>query len=190
MLLEPDQLELFSQVQLKSTPADRPDALLMNSAALGRWKSDIATHQQRARESKPAFQGTLFDLTPVHSDPDKIDPFSLRLCPMSFYRLPADGSGEACIYFLIDSAADLVLYIGETCRSNRRWRGVHDAKRYLNLYQDLHYRHGLKTAVNMAFWWDAPVQTRPRQQLELSLINKWRSPFNKENWTLWGRPFG
>jgi hypothetical protein len=189
MLLEPNQLELFSQVQLKSTPADRPDTLLMDSAALVRWKSDIATHQQRARESKSAFQGTLFDLAPVHIAPDLIDPFSLRLCPMSFYRLPADGSGEATIYFLIDSAAELVLYIGETCRSNLRWKGEHDCKRYIEKYIDLHYRHGLKTAVNMAFCWDAPVQARLRQQLELNLIKRWRSPFNKENWTLWGRPF-
>jgi hypothetical protein len=162
----------------------------MEANALLRWKSQVATHQQRARHNKPVQQATLFDIAPVHVDPDIIDPFSLSLCSMSFYRLPVDNPGDACIYFIIDSAADLVLYIGETCRSNLRWKGVHDAKRYLGLYQDLHYRHGLKTAVNMAFWWDAPVQTRPRQQLELSLINKWRSPFNKENWSLWGRPFG
>jgi len=31
--------------------------------------------------------------------------------------------------------------------------------------------------------------TRPRQQLEKSLIAKWRSPFNKENWNFWGTPF-
>ncbi|MEO0688447.1 MAG: GIY-YIG nuclease family protein, partial [Cyanobacteria bacterium J06649_11] len=46
------------------------------------------------------------------------------------------------------------------------------------------------TAVNIAFWWDAPDSTRPRQKLELELIQKWRSPFNKENWKLWGQPFG
>jgi hypothetical protein len=41
-----------------------------------------------------------------------------------------------------------------------------------------------------AFWWDVPAETRPRQQLELALIQKWRSPFNKENWDRWGQPFG
>ncbi|MEH2373422.1 hypothetical protein [Nostoc sp.] len=57
-------------------------------------------------------------------------------------------------------------------------------------YQDLHYRYGMKTAVNAAFWWDAPTDRRSRQELELSLILKWRSPFNKENWERWGQPFG
>ena len=163
----------------------------MDSDALVRWKSQIAAHQKHAKESKPGQQGTLFNLAPaVHSDPDAIDPFSLLLCSMSFYRFPVDSPGEACIYFLIDSAAELVLYIGETCRSNKRWKADHDAKGYLSHYQDLHYQHGLKSAVNIAFWWDAPMQTRPRQQLEAALIAKWRSPFNKENWILWGRPFG
>ncbi|MHC5748952.1 MAG: hypothetical protein ACYTXT_45400 [Nostoc sp.] len=45
-------------------------------------------------------------------------------------------------------------------------------------------------AVNAAFWWDAPVDRRTRQELELNLILKWRSPFNKENWERWGQPFG
>ena len=162
----------------------------MDSNALLKWKSQIATYQQRARNSRPALQTTLFDLAPVHSDPDAIDPFALCLHPMSFYRLPVDTSGEACIYFVVDSATNVVLYIGETCRSHLRWKGEHDCKRYIEKYIDLHYRYQLKTAVNMAFWWDAPAKVQFRQQLESSLISKWRSPFNKENWALWGRPFG
>jgi len=168
------------------TSSGKPDALLMDLNALMQWKSRIVAHQKRARENKPELQGTLFDLAPTHVDPDAIDPLSQRLCPMSFYRLPVDGPGASCIYFVIDSAAKLVLYVGETSRSNLRWKGVHDTKRYLSRYQDLHYQYGLKTAINMAFWWDAPAQTKPRQQLELSLIKRWRSPFNKENWSLWG----
>ncbi len=161
MLLELNQLNLFSEASLKFTSAGRPDRLLMDSNALVQWKSDVAKHQQRARESKSASQGTLFDLAPAHCNPETIDPFSLRLCPMSFHRLPTDGSGEACIYFVIDSAAQLIMYIGETCRSNKRWKGEHDCKRYLDNYQSLHYKHGLKTAVSMAFWWDAPEKNRP-----------------------------
>lgn len=188
--MESHQLDLFSDREIRSTPAGRPDTLLMDSGALVKWKSQIAAHQKLAGESKPEQQGTLFNLAPTHVDADAVDPFSLRLCPMSFYRLPVDSPGAACVYFIIDSAAQLVLYIGETCRSSLRWKGEHDCKRYIVNYQDLHHRHGLRTAVNMAFWWDAPAKTRHRQQLELSLILKWRSPFNKENWVLWGRPFG
>jgi hypothetical protein len=162
----------------------------MDKQALARWKFQIYDYQQRVRESEPAQQTTLFNLTPTHCNPDTIDPFSLHLYPMSFYRLPADSPGEACIYMVIDSAAQLLLYVGETCRSNKRWKGTHDCKRYIEKYQDLHYQYGLSCAVNMAFWWDAPAQTRARQQLELALIQKWRSPFNNENWVLWGQPFG
>ncbi len=162
----------------------------MNAQALVRWKSQICDYQQRVRESEPAQQTTLFNLASTHCDPDTIHPFSLTLQSMAFWRFPADSLGDACIYFVIDSAAGLLLYVGETCRSNKRWKGTHDCKRYIEKYQDLHYQHKLSCAVNMAFWWDAPAQTRARQQLELSLIQKWRSPFNKENWERWGQPFG
>lgn len=187
--MEPHQLDLFSNSKSRFTTASRPHTLLMDSDALMRWKSQIATYQQCARESNPVLQKTLFDLAPLRSDPDTIDPFGLHLCPMSFYRLPADGPGQACIYFVLDSAAQLILYIGESCRSSLRWKGEHDCKRYIDNYQDLHYRHGLKTTVNLTFWWDASVKAQLRQQMELSLINKWRSPFNRENWRFWGAPF-
>jgi hypothetical protein len=92
----------------------------------------------------------------------------------------ANSPGDECLYFIIDSAADLILYVGETCRSNKRWKGIHACKDYIASYQDLHYRYGLQTAVNTAFWWDAPVERRARQELELNLILKWRSPFNAD----------
>ncbi|WP_366933275.1 GIY-YIG nuclease family protein [Nostoc sp. NMS7] len=104
--------------------------------------------------------------------------------------MPASCPGDACIYFIIDSAASLVLYVGETCCSNKRWKGIHACKDYIASYQDLHYRYGIQTAVNIAFWWNTPTDRRARQELELSLILKWRSPFNKENWERWGQPFG
>lgn len=168
----------------------RPETLVMDAPALVRWKSQIYNYQQGVRESDPAQQIALFEVVPTHYEPDKIDPFSLTLQSMAFWRFPADSLGDACIYFVIDSAAGLLLYVGETCRSNKRWKGSHDCKRYIEKYQELHYKYGLQTAVNIAFWWDASVDTRPRQQLELALIQKWRPPFNKENWERWGQPFG
>ena len=162
----------------------------MDSQALARWKAQIVAHQQRVRESQPPQQTTLFDIARAHCDQDQIDPLALRLAPMSFYRMPADSPGDSCLYFVIDSAAGLILYVGETCRSNKRWKGLHDCKGYIESYQDLHYRYGLQTAVNIAFWWDTPAFRRLRQELELSLILKWRSPLNRESWYLFGKPFG
>lgn len=186
--LEPNQLNLFSDVTPK--PARRTEQLVMDADAVVHWKSRIFDYQQKVREIKPPEQVTLFDLALNHCDPDQIDPLQLQVRSLSFWRMPADSSGDSCLYFIVDNAADLILYIGETCRSNKRWKGIHDCKDYIASYQDLHYRYGLKTAVNIAFWWDAPAQRKPRQELELKLILKWRSPFNKENWERWGQPFG
>ncbi len=115
----------------------------MSLEALLKWKSQIFEYQQKVRENKPPHQTALFDLTPKHCNPDQIDPLLLRLVPMSFYRMPVDSPGEACLYFIIDSAACVVLYVGETCRSNKRWQGIHACKDYIASYQDLHYRYGL-----------------------------------------------
>ncbi|WP_199350060.1 hypothetical protein [Nostoc flagelliforme] len=107
---------------------------------------------------------------------------------MAFYRMP-DSFGQAALYFVIDSAADLLLYVGETCQSNKRWKNAHDCKDYVASYQDMNHRYDIKTAVNIGFWWDAPTQRKARLALEQAMIQEWRSPFNKEMWNLWGQPF-
>lgn len=139
--------------------------LNMSADALVAWKTRIFEYQQQVKANQPAVQQKLFDLTPTHVDPDSIDPFSLTLQPMSFYRMPIDGPGEACLYFVIDNALPLLLYVGETCQSNKRWKGTHDCKGYLTFYENLHRLPQLKTAVCMTFWWDTPLATKPRQQL-------------------------
>ncbi len=97
------QLDLFTD-NLISKSVSRQKSLSMDADASVQWKTKIAAHQQRAKENQPE-QGALFDLTQAHVDLDKIDPFNLRPFPMSFYRLPVDNPGEACIYFVVDSAA-------------------------------------------------------------------------------------
>jgi hypothetical protein len=188
MTLEDNQLNLFSDIPL--APAPRTEQMVMNKDALLSWKSQVLDYQQQVRETQPPEQVSLFDLAPKQYDPDRIDPLQLSVRSLSFWRMPTDSPGDACLYFVIDSAADLILYVGETCRSNKRWKGIHGCKDYIASYQDLHYRYSIQTAVNISFWWDAPIARKPRQELELSLILKWRSPFNKENWERWGQPFG
>jgi hypothetical protein len=161
----------------------------MDGDCLQGWKKRVFRHQQQVRTNVPEKQAALFDDSSVRHELDTVDPFSLSLQSLSFWRFPADSSGDACLYFVIDNALPLLLYVGETSRSNQRWKGVHDCKRYVENYQSLHYQHQIRTAVCIAFWWNAPVQTRPRQQLEQALIQKWRSPFNQENWSFWSAPF-
>ena len=93
------------------------------------------------------------------------------------------------LYFVMDVQVPLLLYVGETVKANQRWKGVHDCKRYVLNYRDLHTKYGIETAINTAFYWDIPAEVRSRQQLESALIERWRSPFNKENWSFWGTPF-
>jgi hypothetical protein len=74
----------------------------------------------------------------------------------------------------------LLLYVGETRRSGKRWKGEHGCKQYLDSYHSLHHHYGLQRSVSIAFWWDTPDERRARQELELNLILKWRSPFNAD----------
>jgi hypothetical protein len=134
--LEPNQLNLFSDLTL--TPARRAETLVMSADALLKWKVQILEYQQRVRGSQAPQQATLFDLAPKQCDPDRIDPLQLSVRSLSFWRMPADSPGNACLYFVVDSAADLILYVGETCRSNKRWKGIHACKDYIASYQDLH----------------------------------------------------
>lgn len=106
--MEANQLDLFANAPILKS-ASRPKSLSMDAAALVEWKAKVASHQQHAKAHQ-VVQGNLFDVSRAHVDPDKIDPFSLSPCPLSFYRLPTDSPGEACIYFVLDSAASLVLY--------------------------------------------------------------------------------
>jgi len=188
-----EQGSLFGEgTQRSSRLYDSGANYQMGAASLQGWKDAIAKHQSSLTAMIPASQTSLFELPNHHCDPHAIAPFKLPFQPAEFYRLP-NADGDACIYFVIDLVASIqspvLLYIGETCRSHKRWKGIHDCKRYLLNYRELHNTHNLPTQVVMTFWWDAPTSTRPRQQLERLLIEKWRSPFNKENWSFWATPF-
>jgi len=183
-----EQLDLFNNATLK--PTRRQEPLLIDADTLRQWKARIFDYQKLVREDSPSQQTSLFELVPTHCDPNSIDPFSLRRLTMEFWRMPSDSPGHPCIYFVIDHTLPILLYVGESCKSSERWKGVHDCKRYVTKYHDLHQKYGLKRAVSIAFWFDTPSNRTARQDLELSLILRWRSPFNKENWSRWGQPFG
>lgn len=174
--------------------------LSLGPTELDAWKQRIIRFQARIQASPPTEQGSLFDLA-APAEPNlatTIDPFSLRRQNTEFWRWQFDDVGIAAMYFVIDYAAKeaetdattpLLLYIGETVKSNQRWKGVHDCKRYLTNYRQSHYENGLDSELAIAFWPHAPNERKPRQKLESNLIYKWRAPFNKENWRFWNTPF-
>jgi hypothetical protein len=191
-----DQLSLFSVSEQKTLAyGSKPDVLKISSDALQDWKQRLLQYQQAIHLAPSLEQGTLWGSTshleaasrPV--DAASIDPFSLPQRNTEFWRWKASDEGVAALYFVIDYAWPLLLYVGETVKSGQRWKGEHDCKRYLLNYRQVHYQNQLETLLGIAFWSLAPTQTRDRQRLEAALIRRWRSPFNKENWEFWGTPF-
>jgi len=166
------------------------EPLAIGVGALQSWKQRILQHQQQVTVNAPSPQGSLFALPPTIEDlADSIDLFKLPQQNTEFWRWKADDEGVSALYFVMDCELPIVLYVGETVKSGLRWKGEHDCKRYILNYVSAHRPHGLPVAVNISFWSDAPTNTRDRQKLELALIHKWRSPFNKENWKYWNTPF-
>jgi hypothetical protein len=187
------QPSLFSAAELKGcysvTPAAGSEISL---AALRDWKQRIWQYQQQVRAQIPMQQGNLLEPDSFESaslDPDLIDPLTLPRQNTEFWRWKADDMGVSALYFVIDYELPILLYVGETVKSNQRWKGEHGCKRYLLNYRQVHYQHNLVSTLGIGFWAEAPTQTRPRQRLERALIQKWRSPFNKENWQFWATPF-
>jgi hypothetical protein len=163
--------------------------LEITATALEDWKSGIAAHQAIVR-SHLGVQQTLFEVAQTATDANAIDPWTLEMQNFFFFKWSSDRNpNEPCIYFVVDLMHALLLYVGETCHASQRWTGYHDCKRYVLNYQTAHFKHHIPTSINIAFWWDTPQATRPRQTLESALIQQWRAPFNKENWGFWKTPF-
>ncbi|MBF2078245.1 MAG: GIY-YIG nuclease family protein [Synechococcales cyanobacterium T60_A2020_003] len=186
------QFSLFSSTELyqleRSPRLDTP--LEMSAETLLDWKDRIIQFQRQVTLSPALEQGQLFDApSATHLDPNSLDPFALERQNTDFWRWTERDRGVAAFYFVIDYECDLLLYVGETITSTQRWKGEHDCKRYLMQYRQAHYQHDLSSTLGIAFYRNAPTGTRDRQTLESALIRKWRSPFNKENWTFWNTPF-
>jgi len=144
----------------------------LSRSALLAWKQKVAQHQQQVLQTQPL-----------------LNPFALPAQPMEFFRQPQPSGGDACIYFVIDWDSKVILYVGETCRSDRRWQGEHDCKGYLENYRNAHQAHNLALEIICTFWWDTARHTGDRQKLESELIWLWLPPFNKQNWKRWHTPF-
>ncbi|PZV09255.1 MAG: hypothetical protein DCF32_02710 [Leptolyngbya sp.] len=185
------QPSLLSDADLRAADLswayNRPAGSAMPAAELQGWKQRVAQFQATV-QTAPSVQGTLFDVVDA-SPAGSIDPFALPPRNAEFWRGQFQESGVPALYFVVDYDAAVLLYVGETVKSNQRWKGVHDCKRYILSYVEAHRVHGLPVAVNIGFWPHADGDRKARQALELELICRWRSPFNKENWAIWSTPF-
>lgn len=195
-----EQGKLFSAKDLAGTyhvhQPEHQTTIDQDAIGLNQWKQRVLAYQKNhLYQATPNTQGSLFDLPQSDalpfggSEKQIVNPFQLPRQNTQFWRWNAQDAGVSALYFVIDYDCSLVLYVGETIKSESRWKGVHDCKRYLLHYQQAHYNLDLTTQLGIAFWKDAPTNTKSRQRLESELIYHWRSPFNKENWTFWGTPF-
>jgi hypothetical protein len=183
----PHQQNLFSAKDLAgtySTHQPQSHGIDQDPITLTQWKQRILVYQKNL-PPQPVEQGSLFAVE-VN---DRPDPFQLPRQNTQFWRWKSSDAGVSAVYFVIDYASDIVLYVGETIKSDSRWKGEHDCKRYLLHYQQAHYNLDLPTQLGIAFWKDVPSEKKALQRLESELIYLWRSPFNKENWRFWGTPF-
>jgi GIY-YIG catalytic domain len=196
-LLSEDMLQSVSRTRFENLkPAD-----ILGQKALRDWKQRIAQFQAAVKVEPISEQGSLLGFdggllggqadaqADARADAETIDPFALAQQNTEFWRWQFDDSGVAALYFVIDYEVNVLLYVGETVKSNQRWKGEHDCKRYLMNYREAHYLHEMGSQLGIAFWPYAPTERRARQRLESALIRKWRAPFNKENWEFWGTPF-
>lgn len=156
---------------------------------LQQWKQRVAQFQGDVRSTPATAQGSLFEVASEPSPAESIDPFTLPPQNAEFWRGRFHESGVPALYFVVDYEASVLLYVGETIKSNQRWKGVHDCKRYILNYVEAHRVYGATATVNIGFWPYAAADRKARQALESELIHKWRSPFNKENWSFWSTPF-
>lgn len=192
--MNPDyQPSLLSDTDLRAADAswayNRSGGSSIPLAELQAWKQRVARYQTEVRQAPVVEQGSLFELSAPMSPATAIDPFTLSPQNAEFWRGQFQESGVPALYFVVDHEVPVLLYVGETVKSNQRWQGVHDCKRYILSYIEAHRTHNLPVAVNIGFWPHAAADRKARQTLESDLIRRWRSPFNKENWGQWSTPF-
>ena len=173
-------------------------SLLLSAELLRSWQERIHQFQaplfasQLGHRNPPAEQKQLFP----SDNPNPLSgfqPLQLKPLPLSFWRWPSSPHRGAAIYLVMDRPKELeqpiLLYVGETKAADRRWKGEHDCKAYLASYQEACMSAGLSCSTSIRFWADVPQDTRPRRQLEQTLIRLWQPPFNKETRERWSTPF-
>jgi hypothetical protein len=191
------QGELFGPAGLNPGGPAAPETMPLLSHQLQQWQERLAAHQQPLFNQLPSSvrQGSLFSSNAEEPEAmaGRFDPLSLQPQPLSFWRWPAAPQQGAALYLVTDRPAalpqPLLLYVGETGRADRRWKGEHDCKAYLAAYSEALLKAGLSCQLGIRFWLDVPAAVRPRRALEQALIRRWLPPFNKETRGRWATPF-
>ncbi|MFN7679160.1 MAG: GIY-YIG nuclease family protein [Cyanobacteriota bacterium] len=178
--------------------APAPDALTFERQQLLAWQERLATYQAPLwTEGGAVEQASLAFAAPDPLDPEArvraLRPLALPAQSLAFWRWPEAPHQGPVLYLVLDRPAHLaqplLLYVGETARADRRWKGAHDCKSYLAAYREALARADLAATLSIRFWCEAPAATPARRALEQALIQRWKPPFNKETRGRWHTPF-
>jgi hypothetical protein len=190
----PHQPSLFSGCAGQAPAAE----LTITPKVLQAWQAKVRAHQLTLRSERACQQPSLFSPAPGSAQisaaaDNSLDPFSLPPQNLHFWRWPDPPHQGAALYFVLDHSDDatqaLLLYVGETCQADRRWKRDHDCKNYLAAYAETLVRCGITPCFSIRFWCDAPANARARRSLEQQQIRHWLPPFNKEYRQRWQTPF-
>lgn len=187
-------------------PALPDDGLPFARRQLLEWQERLATYQAPLWTDVLAGQPQQSSLFPSGDtanqaaqvlDPGAqaraLRPLALPAESLAFWRWPQAPHQGPALYLVLDRpnhlAQPLLLYVGETARADRRWKGAHDCKSYLAAYREALARAELSATLSIRFWCEAPAATAARRALEQALIQRWKPPFNKETRGRWSTPF-
>jgi len=186
------QFELFSSSLDTSSHMPFSNTLKIKKQILLTWRNRIYDHQSKIVKDNQnyIFQESIFTKNDNIAS-KKIDPFSLQGLTLNFWRTNQSVHNGPAMYFVIDNMGEsqIILYIGETNSANKRWKGDHDCKNYVNNYKEALAFNNLSSHIDIRFFLDVPKEAKLRRRLEQQLIYLWLPPFNKETRDRWSTTF-
>ena len=185
--LKKKQFELFGSSRDFSTDYKKEENLEIDSESLLIWRKNIFKHQQFVLNDfkKLSLQSSFIEDKKIVEQ--KLNPFSLTSSSINFWRSNKPIHNGPAIYFVIDTIKkeQIILYIGETYSADKRWKGEHDCKNYINNYKESLSKNNIESHIDIRFSLDVPSDTKFRRKLEQKLILLWLPPFNKETRSRW-----
>ncbi len=195
MNLSKGQGELFNQKDYFDYSISVDKRLSFKKEEIEAWQMRIHTYQALHFKNVAGseHQNSFFDINDANEDSLIPDILNLTPLPLNFWQWPKGHHDGPAIYLVMDKLtkfnSHILLYIGETIAAEKRWKGEHDCKSYLQEYSEACQKVGLTNQLSIRFWKDVPKNTKFRRELEKQLIKKWLPAFNKETRGTWNTPF-
>ncbi len=197
MNLSKGQGDFFKEEDFCKNPTSLKNELSFQKNQIQAWQERISSFQKSffSNPYKSTIQESLFSSFKEEEEKniESFDPIELTPLRLNFWQWPTYSHEGPAIYLVMDKIKNLnshiMLYIGETISAEKRWKGNHDCKQYIQVYSETCQSVGLTTQTSIRFWKDVPKSTKKRRALEQKLIRKWLPAFNKETRGYWNTPF-